>query len=425
MKHVNELPKPPSQLRPEVPPELDKIVLRALAKEPEDRYQTAEGFIEDLERVRSGPADHARDGNRGHGGPRRGRRGHGRDPVLPDGADQRDRAARAPAADGRRSTTTRSLRSAACCPGCSSPSCSPGPRSPAGTCTGRSRSSWRPTSRSASLSSRGSEEQEAIRPARGGRAAAARCERAANRDVPRRRRLRPGPPGGNPHPEGRHGDDHRLHRRAAGRRPRVVGDRLRRRRRRTLADAGLDWERVDVFSEAPVGQVVAQNPAAGTSVAEGSTVTLRVSQGVETVAVPDVLLQSQQSAAQELRDNGFERRGRRGALGRGGGGPRVGPGSRAGHAGPAGLDRADHGLDGPRAACPFRTSSSMDEESAIQALEDAGFSVNVQDEEVQDPTPGRHRHRREPRAGRGGRARLGGHDRGRTAPPPEEEGEGQ
>jgi eukaryotic-like serine/threonine-protein kinase len=54
MKHVNELPAPPSALRPEVSQELDQIVLRALAKDPADRYQTAEEFIEDLERVEAG-----------------------------------------------------------------------------------------------------------------------------------------------------------------------------------------------------------------------------------------------------------------------------------------------------------------------------------------------------------------------------------
>jgi serine/threonine-protein kinase len=54
MKHVNELPKPPSKLRPEIPPELDQVVLRSLAKDPADRYQTADEFIEDLERVESG-----------------------------------------------------------------------------------------------------------------------------------------------------------------------------------------------------------------------------------------------------------------------------------------------------------------------------------------------------------------------------------
>ena len=54
MKHLNELPKPPSKTRPEIPPELDKVVLRALAKAPEDRYQTAEDFAEDLHRVEAG-----------------------------------------------------------------------------------------------------------------------------------------------------------------------------------------------------------------------------------------------------------------------------------------------------------------------------------------------------------------------------------
>jgi beta-lactam-binding protein with PASTA domain/tRNA A-37 threonylcarbamoyl transferase component Bud32 len=54
MKHLNELPKPPSKIRPEVPEELDHVVLRALSKAPEDRYQSAEEFAEDLHRVEAG-----------------------------------------------------------------------------------------------------------------------------------------------------------------------------------------------------------------------------------------------------------------------------------------------------------------------------------------------------------------------------------
>src|SRR6187551_920336 len=54
MKHLNEAPKPPSKIRPEIPEELDQVVLRALAKNPEDRYQTAEEFSEDLHRVEAG-----------------------------------------------------------------------------------------------------------------------------------------------------------------------------------------------------------------------------------------------------------------------------------------------------------------------------------------------------------------------------------
>src|SRR5881398_1972740 len=42
MKHLSSAPKPPSKLRSDVPPELDKIVLRALAKDPNDRYQSAD-----------------------------------------------------------------------------------------------------------------------------------------------------------------------------------------------------------------------------------------------------------------------------------------------------------------------------------------------------------------------------------------------
>jgi eukaryotic-like serine/threonine-protein kinase len=54
MKHVNETPKPPSELRHGIPPELDQIVLRALAKNPEDRYQSAEEMEEDLDRLDAG-----------------------------------------------------------------------------------------------------------------------------------------------------------------------------------------------------------------------------------------------------------------------------------------------------------------------------------------------------------------------------------
>jgi eukaryotic-like serine/threonine-protein kinase len=54
MKHLSNAPKPPSKLRPEVPPELDKVVLRALAKNPDERYQSADEMEADLERVARG-----------------------------------------------------------------------------------------------------------------------------------------------------------------------------------------------------------------------------------------------------------------------------------------------------------------------------------------------------------------------------------
>jgi serine/threonine-protein kinase len=53
-KHVQETPAPPSSLNRELSPALDAVVMRALAKNPANRYQTAGEFREDLERVRRG-----------------------------------------------------------------------------------------------------------------------------------------------------------------------------------------------------------------------------------------------------------------------------------------------------------------------------------------------------------------------------------
>src|SRR5213595_2276866 len=54
MKHLSTVPEPPSAKRPEVPSELDMVVMRALAKNPDDRYQSAEEMDADLERVLQG-----------------------------------------------------------------------------------------------------------------------------------------------------------------------------------------------------------------------------------------------------------------------------------------------------------------------------------------------------------------------------------
>jgi beta-lactam-binding protein with PASTA domain/predicted Ser/Thr protein kinase len=54
MKHLSTLPEPPSVKRPDVPRELDLIVMRSLAKDPNDRYQSAEEMDADLERFARG-----------------------------------------------------------------------------------------------------------------------------------------------------------------------------------------------------------------------------------------------------------------------------------------------------------------------------------------------------------------------------------
>ena len=54
MKHLGETPPVPSDLRPDVPEDLDLVVIRALAKEPADRYQSAAAMDADLETVARG-----------------------------------------------------------------------------------------------------------------------------------------------------------------------------------------------------------------------------------------------------------------------------------------------------------------------------------------------------------------------------------
>ena len=53
-KQVNETPVVPSQLNPDVPARLDAVVMKALSKNPSNRYQTADEFSADLERVIKG-----------------------------------------------------------------------------------------------------------------------------------------------------------------------------------------------------------------------------------------------------------------------------------------------------------------------------------------------------------------------------------
>jgi len=53
-KHVREPPVAPTERNPEVPPDLEQIILTALAKDPEERYQTADDMRADLLRFRRG-----------------------------------------------------------------------------------------------------------------------------------------------------------------------------------------------------------------------------------------------------------------------------------------------------------------------------------------------------------------------------------
>jgi beta-lactam-binding protein with PASTA domain len=68
LKQVSATPPPPSALNPAVPPELDAVVLRALAKDPVERFADASEFLAALEYVRqllSGEIGHGSVGGNG------------------------------------------------------------------------------------------------------------------------------------------------------------------------------------------------------------------------------------------------------------------------------------------------------------------------------------------------------------------------
>jgi serine/threonine-protein kinase len=56
MKHLSQVPTPPSELRADIPHDLDAVVTRALAKDPDQRYGSAEEMDADLARVARGVA---------------------------------------------------------------------------------------------------------------------------------------------------------------------------------------------------------------------------------------------------------------------------------------------------------------------------------------------------------------------------------
>ena len=56
MKHLSARPDPPSAHRPDIPRDLDLVVMRALAKDPDERYQTADEMDADLASLEQGLA---------------------------------------------------------------------------------------------------------------------------------------------------------------------------------------------------------------------------------------------------------------------------------------------------------------------------------------------------------------------------------
>ena len=86
--------------------------------------------------------------------------------------------------------------------------------------------------------------------------------------------------------------------------PNVVGEQLDRALS-DLQDANLKGKTVQVESDKPEGQVISQSPTAGASVKQGETVRLKVSKGPKPIAVPNVVGSTFESANSTLLGMGF------------------------------------------------------------------------------------------------------------------------
>jgi hypothetical protein len=63
-KHLYEAPVPPRQHNPAIPEELELVILRAMAKDKEQRYQSMYALLEDLQRLEAGVGTMARETTR-------------------------------------------------------------------------------------------------------------------------------------------------------------------------------------------------------------------------------------------------------------------------------------------------------------------------------------------------------------------------
>jgi serine/threonine-protein kinase len=314
MKHLNEPPKPPSKIRPEISEELDAVVLRALSKNPEDRYQTAEEFSEDLHRVEAGL------------------------PLAPETSEAATAllaGAAIPLAGDGGSTEVLS-GTAVTRPQGAPPPQAPPRRPPYGPGyydePPRKRRRWGPWLLVALLLAAAgiagwyvfsqiqdqlaANEPVAVPNVVGLKQEAAVAliqdaglepdvQRAANADVEKDRVFDQNP---NPGTRIQKGDRVTILVSTGTPKtsvPNVVGmnygDAVQ-----ALNDVNLDASKHEVFSQKPAGQVVAQDPPAGEEVVEGTEVVLDVSKGTKQVEVPNVVGMSEADAQATLEQAGFE-----------------------------------------------------------------------------------------------------------------------
>jgi beta-lactam-binding protein with PASTA domain/tRNA A-37 threonylcarbamoyl transferase component Bud32 len=310
MKHLNETPRPPSELNHDIPPALDQIILRALAKDPHDRYQSAEAFSEDLERVEAGI------------------------PLLPETS-----AAATALLTGVPATAATQILAPDAATRALPPTAPTTPRRPPtyppaygyrepppkrrrlvpwlvvlALLVAAAAAGWYvftqiqqelQESQPVNVPDvRGLTEENAIAQIEK-LGLEADPQEAPSATEPAGRVFDQNPKAGTKLPKGERVTIFVSTGPKMVEVPLLVG-RTYERALEILNERGLKPARKEMFSEKPAGEVVRQSPRPGANVVEGATVTLWVSRGREMVAVPDVLDQDRASAENELRANGFQ-----------------------------------------------------------------------------------------------------------------------
>jgi serine/threonine-protein kinase len=151
-----------------------------------------------------------------------------------------------------------------------------------------------------------------------------------------------------------------------------------------ITEAGLDPEVKQAANAKPVGTVFDQSPKGGRSVDEGSKVTLSVSSGPANTTVPDVVGKTQDEATQILSDAGFVPSSKEVDSDKPEG--TVVAQTPAANAQAAKGDTVEIQVSKAPTTTPVPDVTGQPEAQARQALEGAGFQVNRQ-EEASDSVP--------------------------------------
>ena len=289
MKQINDPPTPPRALEGAIPPVLEDVVLRSLAKRPSERYRTAEEMSRAL-----GEARAAIDGRGPH--PRAAGRGsaHRRDPGGRPGhrPDARRATAPSPAARGPAAPAVARHRGD---PGAAGHRGRRGLRAP----LGRRRHAGHDPAGGRPQLDRGREGAHRRRPA------AVSRRSVTERQVAVGTAIRTDPAAGQQVSKG----DTVVLVVSGGPGQAPVPDVTGRQEDAARADLSRAGFKVKVTQEASdsvaQGTVIRQDPAGATQATRDSTVTLVVSSGPASLQVPDVRRRPQSEAEQLLTDRGF------------------------------------------------------------------------------------------------------------------------